>query len=391
MWTNTEIEYLKENYSNVDNRELSLILNKKRPTIIRMANSLNLKKNKEVIIALLKINNPGVQWSTKEEDFLKNNFNNKSYEEMSKDLNKTKKSIIKKIKKMGLIKTKDNIKKIISKNNKERGRDLNYELVKNIALKYNSRQELYIKDPSVYNFIIKNGWSDELCKHMITKNFSVPQLLMKDILEHILKEKCSYNDRKIIKPLEIDCYFEKWKIGWEYDGIRFHKEDNIKKINECISKGILLFVVDEKSKLRRKYEENIKNQLTSKITAINTRTGLNINERNILEYKPKIVYPNLLTKQETDIIKNKLMSEIKRLDVILYKKIKKYELFNDVSLKIIDDQKIYKKINSFEEFIEYIKINNIKKYSELCEKEHPHRIMKRLGLPLQKIKDYFIN
>jgi len=89
-------------------------------------------------------------WNKKDIEYLKNNFFDMSSEELSKKLNRTKISIQVKAYKLGLkknpkIKSDSTIKK-----NKEMGRDLNYELLKNIALKYKTRGEFQIKDNSAY-------------------------------------------------------------------------------------------------------------------------------------------------------------------------------------------------------------------------------------------------
>jgi len=74
--------------------------------------------------------------------------------------------------------------------------------VRDIALQFETISEFYICDPSACNMAYKKKWIQKISKHMVTKKFSIPQLILKDILEFILNEKCSYNDRKIIYPLE---------------------------------------------------------------------------------------------------------------------------------------------------------------------------------------------
>ena len=39
---------------------------------------------------------------------------------------------------------------------------------------------------------------------------------MKDILSQLLGEDYYFNDRKTLKPYEIDLYFPKFKLGFEY-------------------------------------------------------------------------------------------------------------------------------------------------------------------------------
>ena len=389
MWTKEDLEYLKEKYEKTDNRELALYFNKKIPTIVRQANIIGLKKHKNVITKRLKENNPGVFFTKEEDDFLIVNFDNMSYNEMSKKIKKTKKSIQKRIKKLGLKKTKKGIGVIITKNNKKRGRDLSEKNLKKIALRYNTKGEFYLKDPGAYSAATKNNLLNKICQHMVVKNFSIPQLILKDILEFILKEKCKYNDRKEIKPLEIDCYFNKWKIGWEYDGKRFHNGINEKKIKACEQKGIVLFFINENSKSYRKYEENIKNQIIKQLKKINKITGLKITKKIVKNYIPKIIYPNILTEEDKAKVKNKKMSEIKKIDILLFNKIKKYKLFLDKELKVIYDLKTKKNIKTLEEYLDYIKKSGIKSFTELTKREHPYRIAKKLDFSIDLIKDYF--
>lgn len=385
MWSEQQIKYLIENYHDTDNKILSQVFDKTVGAITTKANGIGLKKDRDFMTTLKKKNNPGVIWSDQEISILKHNYKDKSYPELSEELNKSKKAILKKLKKMGL--SKDRIKIVIS-NNKKRGRDLSFEQVKDIASAYDTITEFFICDPSACNKAYKKKWIDEISKHMIVKSFSIPQLILKDILEFILNEKCSYNDRKIIYPLEIDCYFSNWKIGWEYDGKYFHDGINRRKVDICQKNNILLLVINENADNYRNYEKNIKKQLIDQLVKINNRTSLNITASDIENYIPKIIYPNLLTVDEKTKVLGKKMSQIKKTNKQLFHKIKKYKLYEQ--LDIINDIKPQTKpIRSLTEYLVHIKSKNIKTYSELIKSEHPHRIMKRLNIPLQQLKDCF--
>jgi hypothetical protein len=395
-WTNEQIEYLKKHYCDTDTKLLVKYFNKRKETIVSKANSFGLKKNPLFSYKLKVKNNPGTYFSPEEIKYLKDNYDLKSYTEISKELNKTTKSIVKKIKKLGLVKTKKGKENIKTRNNKTRGRDLsNINMIREIALKYNTRNEFWIYDQSAFRAAIRNGIYDEITKHMVIKNFSIPQLMLKDLLEHILGVKCSYNDRTVIKPYEIDCYFSKWKIGWEYDGKRYHETDisknrSVTKTRKCIKQGICLFAINELTDNYRKYEENIKQQLIAQITEINKRTGYNITKNDILTYTPKIIYPNLLTTEEKQIVSGKTMSEIKIVDVGLYKKIKKYKFYLNEDLRIINDLKTNRKpIRTFEEYVQYLKNKGYKNYSDFASKEHSKRVMERLKTPLALLKQKF--
>lgn len=333
--------------------------------------------------------NKKIIWTKKEINFLKRYYNDFSNTELGNKLNKTSRNIGKMLKKLNIRKNLDSVRKIKSRRNKETGTDLNFEYVSNIAKKYNSRGEFYQFDSVCYSKAVKEKWIDKICDHMIIKNVSIPQLMMKDILENILKEKCSYNNKKVIKPLQIDCYFYKWKMGWEYDGKYFHtdEKDELKKLI-CLNKGIYLFNITEKTREYRNYELNIKRQIISNLDKLNEITNLSITKEEILNYKIQLNLPNKLTTYEKNLVFGKSMSEIKVIDFELFKKIKKYKIYNDKNLNITFDLKIYKKFENIEQYIKYVK-KQYNNFSDLCKKEHPHRLLKKWNIDIQIIKNLF--
>ena len=388
MWTENEDNILKDKYPNTDNSILSTILNRKVGTIIRRANKLGLRKDSKYITELRKTNNPKIFWSKTDVNFLIQNYRNMKIKELADILNtKTKRSIIRKLSELNLKKTKEEADIIRIKNCKSINRDLNYDYVKNIALSFNSKMEFYINDNSAYSAAVRNGWIKDVTKHM-NNIISYPQLLLKTILEFILNEKCSYNDRNAIKPFEIDCYFDKWKIGWEYDGIFYHKDKICNKDKICVSKSIKLFKIVENNRLSPKnYVSNIKNQLIKQINDINKITGYNITEEDIINYSPIIEASNILTKIESNSITGMKMTEIKKLYPEIFKKIKKYNLKVDT---VINDIRIFNKFNNADEYISHIK-NNYKTYSDVCKKLHPHRMCRKFDISLDVIKQLFKN
>ena len=386
MWTNEEINKLKELYCNTDNKELIEIFNKKKACIIRMANQLKLYKDPDLILEQKKRNNPGIVWTEDEIIFLKQNYFNISIPDLSKKLNKTKKAVIKKCKKLDLKKSKEQIDNLRSQKCKENGRNITFELIKEEAEKYNTKHEFQIKDPGAYSAAIKYGWIQDVCKHMTVKRFSIPQLILKDILEFLTKESCSYNDRQIIKPLEIDCYFPTLKAGWEYDGIRFHKTINQRKLNICHKNGIKLFLIREPKKRIKNYERFIKDELLLQLDEINNLTKLNIIPKQLENYTPQIIYPNTLSLDERKIVTGKKMSEIKILNIKLFEKIKRNKLFLIKDLRIEYDLKKNNSFKTYDEYKKHIK-NKYSTLKEIMEKEHPHRVMKKLNLPYKKIKE----
>ena len=331
-----------------------------------------------------------IYWTNKEIDLLNSDYKIKTNEELSIELNKSKRTVSRKLKELGLVRTKVDIDYLRSKIIKLNGRDLNLDNLIKIAKKYDTKHEFYLNDGGAYSAAIKNGWIDLISKHMVLKNVSIPQLMMRDILEYILKTKCSYNDRSVIKPLEIDCYFSKWKIGWEYDGKYYHEDYKDKIKNEkCELKKIHLFRINEKSKIYRNYEVNIKNQILKQLPAIKLLTNININKNDLLGYKPKINYPNKLTLSEIKMVSGKKMSEIKKLDIKLYNRIKKYELFNTLEFNIINDVKKYNKHKNIEDYLKYLNEKKYDNFKELCKYEHPHRLIKKWGEDIKIIHDLY--
>ena len=220
MWTKEKLEILVSLYPETDNVIISEKLQIKKGALIRKANSLGLKKSISYISEMRKKNNSKNYWSDDEVKRLVELYKINTNNELSVLFNKTKKSVGKKLKELNLYRTKTEKDFVTAKISKINGRDLKYELVEAIAKKYVTRHEFYLKDKGAYSKAVKMGWLDSICGHMISGGFSIPQLILKDILEFILKEKCDYENRTVIKPLEIDCYFDKWKISWEYDGDR---------------------------------------------------------------------------------------------------------------------------------------------------------------------------
>jgi hypothetical protein len=158
---------------------------------------------------------------------------------------------------------------------------------------------------------------------MIPNNVSIPQLIMCNILEHILDTKCSYNNRSVIKPFEIDCYFNNFKIGWEYDGKYYHEtNDGEYKDIICRDNGITLFHINEESSVFRNYALNIKSQIIEQIPIIEHLTNIKIDVGDLIKYEPVINFPNKLTLTEKKIVSCKKLSEIKKIDLDLYNRVK---------------------------------------------------------------------
>lgn len=161
---------------------------------------------------------------------------------------------------------------------------LTKEIIIEKAKKYKSRTEFQKKDYHCYNMARNKGWLDEICSHMITLNFSIPQRICKNILDQILQEESIYNSRKIVPPYELDLYYQKFNLAFEYNGKGWHeKEETIKRDNEkkklCKEKNITLITIKERN---RKYEEDIKTQIIENLTIINSITNQSISDNDVL-------------------------------------------------------------------------------------------------------------
>jgi hypothetical protein len=173
MWSELEIENLKIMYSDNDNNYLSDYFNKSKSLIVSKANKLGLKKSKNYTTIQKKSLNPKIFWSEYELNFIIDNYRVMSNIDISIKLNKTKKSVLRKLKELNLIRTKSEKDFITILSCKKRGRDLNFDKIKEIAIKFNTKHEFYLYDYSAYNTAIKNGWLDQLCSHMDTKRESL--------------------------------------------------------------------------------------------------------------------------------------------------------------------------------------------------------------------------
>jgi len=330
-----------------------------------------------------------INWTNDELGFLIVYNDRYTTVEMSKILGKSVRTIKRKCyDELNLFKTDEAIYNHRSNADKRRGTDLSYEYVKNEALKYNTKIEFYQKSPNAYGKANLMNW-DDVFSHMVSKMFSLPQLILKSFLEQIFDEKCSYNDRKAINPYEIDCYFPKYKIGWEYNGARFHQNNKNDKIKSKIAKekGIKLFyIVEEKS--TKKYESFIKSVLKKQINEINMILPTKkIDEDYINGLKSVIDYPNLLTKKEANLVKGKKINEIKNIDYNLYNRIIRYNLFDKYYVK--DDRRKMHKFKTFDEYFTYIKNKNYSSFQEAYTKQHIHRMCKKFGKDLKEIKKIY--
>ena len=327
-WTEDEINYLINNYSDKTNEELAIILNRSKKSINIKGFRLGLEKS-------------NIRWTDNEVNYLINNYSDKTNQELSINLNKSKISISIKGNKIGLIKSKEQKSKITGKRNKMVGRDLSFEFCKEIASKCKTRGELQFKDSSVYTVSRKSGWLDDICIHMVKLSYSIPQMILTEILK-VLFGDILLNDKSITKPYELDIYIPKYKIAFEYDGKRWHENNSSDEIKNklCIENNIKLIRIIENN---RKYESDIKDQLIYHLDDINEYCKTNFTKEYILNIKIENIFDDILDDKEIKIITEKYdnYSLFKKENSKLFFKLYKLKMLNKYTSHMNRNVKIW--------------------------------------------------
>jgi hypothetical protein len=359
-WTNEEINYLIENFSDKTNLELAENLNRSVKSIIAKVGKLGLYEIKK---RTFKVKN----WEKDEIEYLIENFSDKTNLELSEMLNRSIKSICKKAFTLDLHKSAEHKSKMIGKRNKMVGRDLSYDNLVEIAKQYKTRGEFQKHDLSAYSSARSKGIINNVCSHMIKQNYSTPQLLLYEILKLLfVNEEILYNTRKIIKPYELDIYIPKYKLAFEYNGKGWHEnnKNDIIKNNICRDNNIQLITIIENN---RDYVTDIKNQLLNNLDIINNICCLNINENDILNIDEHELHNN---------IKYEIL-DINDIENV----IKKYTKYHDF---VINEPKIYQLL---------IK-NKLLKYIKHLEKNTTEWTMDNIKLEISKhenLSDFISN
>jgi uncharacterized spore protein YtfJ len=305
-------------------------------------------------------------WTLEEISILKEKYENSFNSEIERLIpNRSYKSITLKASKLGLKKSKEVRSLLIGKRNKKVGRDLTFERIKEIASGFKSRGEFQKNDPSAYITARVNGWLESVCLHMVSFSYSTPQVILYQIISSFFDEEILYDDRKAIKPLELDIFIPSLGIAFEYDGNYWHKNDKNDKIEICKDKKIKLFKIKEKN---RQYEKDIKNQIIDILPEINFHAGKNITPDEILDvkidYKMKML--NLDEIKETCLQYSDL-SEFSKMEPKLLRKITKMKLLKEFTShmkrkrRFWTDSEIKEEISKFEFLGDLIK-NNFKVY-----------------------------
>ena len=107
MWRDRETQFLIENYQGKTIKEIADLLNKSFKAVSSKVEKLSLKKDPTNIKRKLHINS---NWSEDEIDYLVNNWRNVNDKGIAEKLNKTVKSIAAKRSRLSLVKDKTNKK-----------------------------------------------------------------------------------------------------------------------------------------------------------------------------------------------------------------------------------------------------------------------------------------
>jgi hypothetical protein len=261
QWTIDEIEIIKKYYPITENCDMCKYLpNRTHMSISSKARDMKIRKEYTY------------SWTDVDINFLKDNYKKYSIKELSEKLNKTESSILN----MG---HKFNLKQ-------KEPLDLSYENCIATARLFKDKSSLRNKHPHMCDIASRNGWFEEMTSHMISLQFSTPQLICQFIFDNILGEKSSYNNRKVLKPYELDIYYEKLKLAIEYNGWNWHNTDvvierdkNKKKI--CDDLGIYLIVIEQKNKFNKTYLRDIKDDIISVLDIINKKFNKNIKVEDV--------------------------------------------------------------------------------------------------------------
>lgn len=156
------------------------------------------------------------------------------------------------------LEVKDRIKKLRQQlcidRNKATGRDRNDEWAIEEIKKYKSKQEVRVRDNSLYDYIVKNDMRYLFDGMVVGDSFNYPQMFMYQCLLKLLPDtEILYNTRKIIAPYELDIYVPTKKLGIEYNGNNFHSQEDVKardviKQEKCLAMGIELHYLVEVNK-----------------------------------------------------------------------------------------------------------------------------------------------
>lgn len=292
LWTEYQLNYLRENFSQGNLKEISKLLSIDVQSLRNKAKELKLKKEKVF-----------AYWTSTELAWLKNNYQIKTNDELSLHLKRSPSLIYKMLKRLNLKRSiqpeiiefpinakKDNSSIIENPNWK-----YSFEEIKKVASQYKTRSEFSYHNKALLEYAREKGWIDKVCSHMWRKAFSTPQLLLATMLEELFKIEIKYNDRKEIKPLELDIFIPSHKVAFEYNGTYWHKDNprDTKKIIACESSNIKLFVIDQ---ISDDYVVQLKEELVKLLDKLNSIFGSNVSPQDVALLNELFLYKQVSAK-----------------------------------------------------------------------------------------------
>ena len=271
-------------------------------------------------------------WSHREIEKLKELYPNTTNEIISKILKRGIFSVSSKANFLDLHKSSQFKSKLLGERNKKMGRDLTPTFLMDIASKYKTRSEFQLKDGSAYQTARRSGLLDEFCQHMSVVAFSAPQLILRELMDGLLKSKSVYNNRKIIPPYEIDIYYPEFNLAVEYNGRGWHRsnERDLIKQNLLTKKNIPVLYFDENT---RKYEKDIKNQIVQHLEKINFICNKKLLASDVFSYPINNVYLRIYNKTDLLNIAKQYTSfrRFRELEKSVYCKLLKMDLMDEAT------------------------------------------------------------
>jgi hypothetical protein len=238
-------------------------------------------------------------------------------------------------------------KELVTKRNKTVGRDLTTEKLAEIAKQFKTRSDFQDADSSAYNTAKNNGILDDICKHMLKRSVSRPQLILRNIMDKLLNAESVYNDRKIIKPYEIDIYYPEFNLAIEYQGKFWHgkkfKENNDTLKKELLTKkNINLIYIFENT---RKYELDIKEQIKNNLNLINSITNKNISFSDIDNIIVDNIYHKIYGIEEMLNIAKKYstIKEFKEKEKYVWYRLNEIKKYREATSHMSDKKNVYNK------------------------------------------------
>lgn len=286
-----------------------------------------------------------MKWTKKDEDFLMQYYPTVDNKTLSKQLSRSEISLRHKAKRLGIQKTQEYIEEYkCNPTIKYNYIDLTFNELKEIALNYKTKTEFSIGNKTAYQKAKRLGKNEfnEICSHMIDQQFSLPQLIMKYILNKLLKEKGQYNTRDIISPYELDLYYKKHRLAFEYDGKKWHEDNDNDEIKNdiCRKAGITLIRIKEKNK--DNHYKDVSSQIIEHLDIINKASRGNITKEDVIsiEYNGKDIFAEILDEDSIKKIISKytFYKDFRANENALYMKLKRKKLIKIYTSELIRDK-----------------------------------------------------